>query len=99
MMTVAQAVRIQEQLCPGSEEMALTTYQYGTLQYVRGLHARAEELCSSSLALSRRLYLKDSSSQVRPESWHRYNEAQVRAFSCTGRLIKCKLSRVNEGSL
>lgn len=57
---------MQEAAMPYSEEMALSLYQYATLQYTRGLLSHAQELCLDSLTLARRLHKKDSSSHVSP---------------------------------
>lgn len=59
-----QAARLQEQICPASEETALTKYQHGTLEYARGRLSQAFLLCQDSLELARRLYKKESHSQV-----------------------------------
>ena len=63
-----QAIKLQEEVCPASDELALTTYQYGTLEYVRGDHVKAMGLCGDSLALALALYKKESHSQVASES-------------------------------
>ena len=55
---------MQEVAMPYSEEMALSLYQYATLQYTRGLLAHGLELCMDSLDLARRLHKKDSNSHV-----------------------------------
>lgn len=59
-----QEVRLQEVVLPNSEELALSLYQYATLQYTRGLVKQGKALCQSSLDLSRLLHKKESNSQV-----------------------------------
>ena len=61
-----QEVKMQEVAMPHSEEMALSLYQFATLQYTRGLLSHAEELCLDSLDLARKFHKKDSSSHVSP---------------------------------
>lgn len=60
-----QEVKLQEAVLPTSPEMALSLYQYATLQYTRGLLEHGEELCSASLDLCRQLHKKERSSHVR----------------------------------
>lgn len=60
----AQEVKLQEAVLPQSAEMALSLYQYATLQYTRGLIDHGEDLCTSSLELCRQLHKKDSNSHV-----------------------------------
>ena len=55
-------MRLQEGV-RARDELALSSYQYGTLQYARGLHDDARALCATSLQLCRKLY-KESNNQV-----------------------------------
>ncbi len=45
-------MRLHEALDAGSRGLALLTYQFATLQFIRGLLAEAQELGGRSLALA-----------------------------------------------